>query len=232
MKISSRSEAMASGFLQYFTGKPCKHGHLEPRITSNGTCLECARGHAKKHAKKYPSKIKARVAKYRKENREDVLASKQRWRDENRDYHRRYQREYLSSRKESDPELRERRRKYINQWAREWRQKPNSKCITMMRGMLGRMVDGTQSLRTEESLGYSAEDLKTHIESQFEDWMSWDNHGDWHIDHIQPIDEMIEMGINDPRIINALTNLRPLCAIENMSLGAIYRHAKESKASV
>ncbi len=36
-----RSEAILSNASRYFTGKPCKHGHLAPRRTANGGCMEC-----------------------------------------------------------------------------------------------------------------------------------------------------------------------------------------------
>ena len=36
----SRPEALKQGAKMYFTGKPCKHGHIAPRLTK-GTCLEC-----------------------------------------------------------------------------------------------------------------------------------------------------------------------------------------------
>lgn len=39
--IRTCAEAKVLGLKQYFTGQPCKHGHLEPRATVNGTCLEC-----------------------------------------------------------------------------------------------------------------------------------------------------------------------------------------------
>lgn len=39
--IRTREEARALGLKQYYTGKPCKHGHVEPRAVVNGTCLEC-----------------------------------------------------------------------------------------------------------------------------------------------------------------------------------------------
>ena len=38
-----------------------------------------------------------------------------------------------------------------------------------------------------EILGYSCADFMTHIESWFHSGMSWDNHGEWEIDHIIPI---------------------------------------------
>jgi hypothetical protein len=41
-EIISRSEAKARGLKTYFTGKPCKHGHVAIRQTSNGSCRECS----------------------------------------------------------------------------------------------------------------------------------------------------------------------------------------------
>lgn len=38
-----RYDAWLKGNSHYFTGKPCKQGHIEKRITSNGCCVECAR---------------------------------------------------------------------------------------------------------------------------------------------------------------------------------------------
>ena len=36
----TRSEAKAAGAAYYFTGEPCKHGHIAPRKTK-GVCVEC-----------------------------------------------------------------------------------------------------------------------------------------------------------------------------------------------
>jgi 5-methylcytosine-specific restriction endonuclease McrA len=36
----TRSEAKATGAKYYFTGEPCKHGHIAPRKTK-GVCVEC-----------------------------------------------------------------------------------------------------------------------------------------------------------------------------------------------
>ena len=36
----SRAEAKAQGAAYYFTGEPCKHGHVAPRKTK-GACVEC-----------------------------------------------------------------------------------------------------------------------------------------------------------------------------------------------
>jgi len=36
-------------------------------------------------------------------------------------------------------------------------------------------------------LDYSMEDLKAHLASQFTTGMTWDNYGEWHIDHVRPV---------------------------------------------
>ncbi len=40
--VISRAEAKAHGRARYFTGKPCKLGHIAERLVSNWGCLECA----------------------------------------------------------------------------------------------------------------------------------------------------------------------------------------------
>jgi hypothetical protein len=79
---------------------------------------------------------------------------------------------------------------------------------------------GTKKEKTTfELLGYSASQLKTYIENQFQEGMSWENHGSgpgkWNLDHIKPICKFPLDA--DPKEVNALSNLRPLWYEENMS---------------
>jgi len=48
--IVTLAEARAAGLKHYFTGKPCKHGHMSPRITKCKHCVQCEadRGEARK----------------------------------------------------------------------------------------------------------------------------------------------------------------------------------------
>jgi len=39
--IVPRKQAIAEGLGDYFTGKPCSHGHLAPRKTSSSSCTAC-----------------------------------------------------------------------------------------------------------------------------------------------------------------------------------------------
>ena len=61
----------------------------------------------------------------------------------------------------------------------------------------------------------SAEDLKNHMISLFKEGMSWENWGEWHVDHIFPVSKF------DPNtlmsVVNALDNLQPLWAFDNLS---------------
>lgn len=77
------------------------------------------------------------------------------------------------------------------------------------------------SSRSHELLGYSVDELRRHVEVHMEPWMSWDNHGEWHLDHVVPVSWFAANGVTDPGVINALDNLRPISAHENMR-----KHAK------
>lgn len=85
-----------------------------------------------------------------------------------------------------------------------------------------------QITKWRDALGYSMEELKKHLESQFEPGMSWDNHGrnGWHIDHIIPISAFNFTSTDDLDFKKcwALSNLRPMWAGDNIS-----KHCKLTK---
>lgn len=39
---ASREEAVLAGEVFYFTGEPCRHGHIAKRYTTAGSCYQCA----------------------------------------------------------------------------------------------------------------------------------------------------------------------------------------------
>ena len=43
VEIITRETARANGVSHYFTGKPCKYGHVAPRLVCNAACTECAK---------------------------------------------------------------------------------------------------------------------------------------------------------------------------------------------
>lgn len=47
--VINRNEAKSQGLTRFYTGKPCKHGHLAQRHVSSGSCCECQRLYLQKH---------------------------------------------------------------------------------------------------------------------------------------------------------------------------------------
>lgn len=74
----------------------------------------------------------------------------------------------------------------------------------------------------ESIVGYTLEQLADHLERQFLKGMSWTNYGEWHIDHIRPIASFGYTSDQDQEFRDcwALSNLRPLWALANISKNA------------
>ena len=69
-------------------------------------------------------------------------------------------------------------------------------------------------------IDYTVEELRQHLEQQFDENMSWDNYGSyWHIDHIIPISLFDLVNDEQKRNCLCLENLRPLERIQNISKG-------------
>ena len=66
-------------------------------------------------------------------------------------------------------------------------------------------------------LGADYETAFNHIESRFKDGMTWDNQGEWHIDHIVPL----ASATTEEELIKLChyTNLQPLWAEDNLKKG-------------
>ena len=78
----------------------------------------------------------------------------------------------------------------------------------------------SKDLGTADIVGCTIAELRAHLEMQFKEGMSWDNHGQWHIDHIKPC---AAFDLTDPkqqRECFHFTNMQPLWAHENQIKGA------------
>jgi len=213
------------------------------RGTSDGhrsECKECVKDVQKKYKeepgfkekqkeydkKRYEEKreeILERKKEYHKENRETILKKKSEYRDklENKERIKKYLDTY---REENREELREyiRNNPKINSKHQANYRKRYPHIIawrSLLYSTLKRLGTPKES-HTIDMLGYSALDLKHHIEKLFTTGMSWNNHGEWHIDHIK---EVITFDENsDIKEVCALKNLRPLWATTREIDGIIY----------
>ena len=98
MEIISKQQAKSLGLTSYFTGLPCKHGHIAPRHIWNSGCSECSRlrettKSAKRRAK-HPEKIKEYKRRDYLKRRDKVLASCAKYRAENGEARRAYFKKY------------------------------------------------------------------------------------------------------------------------------------------
>ncbi len=77
----------------------------------------------------------------------------------------------------------------------------------------------SKSHGTQKLLDCSWQELKIYLESQFQDGMTWDNYGDWHIDHIKPCCSFDLSNIDEQKLCFHYTNLQPLWAEDNLRKG-------------
>lgn len=71
-----------------------------------------------------------------------------------------------------------------------------------------------------ENLGCSIEDCRVHLENKFQSGMSWNNYGQWHIDHIVPLSKFNLAISEELKQACHYTNLQPLWSEDNLSKGA------------
>jgi hypothetical protein len=195
----------------------------------------------KKYYKENKELIKKRHKKYYEENKERINAQHKKWREENKEIIKQRkkkhyennkkninqkQQNYYQENKERIKELskkwREENKEYIKKW-RKQKQKtdPIFKfriCTrSLIRASFKRACNGQyrKSKRTEEMLGCDMDFFMRYIKSKFQKGMTFENYGEWHIDHIIPISS----ANTEEEIIalNHYTNLQPLWAYENLT---------------
>ena len=97
-----RASAIEEGDKRYFTGRPCKYGHIAQRTTSNGVCVVCEKKKNKAWVKQNKDKLKLlwkksyaenaeerrlKAAAYRDKNPEKIKEANRRSRSKNRAYY-------------------------------------------------------------------------------------------------------------------------------------------------
>lgn len=179
-----RKVAGQLGKTHYFTGDPCKNGHVANRLVSTRQCVECL-------SERKPPKAKGSTP--AQNARSNASRRSRAGKARNKDYYRRKLQNCTLHR-----------------------------LTCFMRACLRRCFTAKGDERTREILGYVPSELKIHLESQFVEGMTWDNYGEWHIDHRKPISLYLKEGILDPKEVNRLSNLAPLWGRDNLAKGSSY----------
>ena len=182
----------------------------------DGLCSKC-KNCTKEHYSKNKEKILKQSKEYQKENRAKILKQK-------KEYYKKYYKENKEKILKRSKEYRLKNLGKINEYFRERRKNdPRFRITTNLRTRNARGIvskGGIKSISTEILLGCSFEEANAYIESLFENGMTWENYGEWEIDHIRPMISFDLTDFEQQKLCCHYSNLRPMWAEENRSKGS------------
>ena len=198
--ILSRSEAKAASIPFYFTGKPCKHGHITPRRVDNCGCIKCLKewrinnreaekAMGREWRKNNPEKRKVALREWYEKNRKAHLAASRKWKKENPEKYKALMHQWYEKNKET-----------VRNAKRRWK-KENPEAVKAMGHAL-------RSRRRKAQGKFVAADIERILKQQKRKCAYFiicrRSIPPYHIDHIVPLSA--PEGTNWPR------NIQLLCA--------------------
>jgi hypothetical protein len=159
-------------------------------------CRSCKHSKDKDYSLQNKDTINQRSRQWRKGNKERQRENTKRWKEQNPERYKEIQRKHWKKSYE------------VRGWYKNL-------FVSIKRAL----KNGWPSKKIFERLGYTPDDLRKHLESKFKEGMTWDNHGEWHIDHIIPQSWLPFDSIEDENFLKcwSLDNLQPLWAKDNIS---------------
>ena len=169
--------------------------------------------------------ISIRVKKYREKNIEKII-------EQNKLYYQNNKEDILEKQRDYYILNKEKRIKYQTQYKKQ--RKKNDIVFKMKENISKAVWEGLKKQKSSKKsptwkiLPYTPQQLKEHLENQFEDWMTWENYGQasiinktWNIEHIIPKSLLPYDSMEHPNFLKCwcLENLRPYDAIENIKKG-------------
>lgn len=85
-----------------------------------------------------------------------------------------------------------------------------------LRTRIRQLVRDTDDSHYSKYLACTVEQLKAHLQNLFQPGMTWDNYGDWHVDHKYPLSLAYREGPEAFAKACHYTNLQPLWAEDNL----------------
>jgi hypothetical protein len=205
------------------------HKHKRTKDGYTSRCKECSLNDKKEYYENNKEKIKEKVKEYRENNLDEVKNNVKINYEKNRDLLLEYKRNYHIKNKERLKELdskwrdenkdkiKENKRQYISH-------KRNTDILFKIKDRLSGLIrnsiisKGYKKLhKTETILGCTIQEFKDYIENRFLEGMTWENHGEWHLDHKTPV----SWGKSENEIyeLNHYSNFQPLWEKDNLSKG-------------
>ena len=152
---------------------------------------------------------------------EHYLQNKERHDKNMREHYLQNKEQYQERKKEynSRPKTKELRR---NRYSNKYKTDINFRLKKICRNRLYQALKGlNKSASTMELIGCTPDELRKHIESKFEPWMTWENQGrgGWDVEHIKAC---FHFNLADPEQQRACfnwSNLQPMEHIANIKKG-------------
>lgn len=154
-------------------------------------CGECFRAKSRLYHNENKESIAKKSKIYRKNNRDYFNEKNKKW-EKKTGYYSNYQKIRL----ENDPFF-----------------KFKNRLRTLIRNAVTKQ-GYTKKSKSFEILGCEYDTFILYIQSKFQDGMSWENHGEWHLDHIIPISSAKDE--QEAVRLNQFTNFQPLWAKDNL----------------
>lgn len=136
-------------------------------------------------------------------------------------YHKAWEKAHPDRKK--SPDVRQR----VNARTRErYATEPEFKIMRSLRVRIKRVLrfQSAKKLRTTlELTGCSPAHLRAWLEFWMKPGMTWENHGDWHIDHKKPCASFDLSKVEEQRKCFHYTNLEPLWAEDNLKKGKVWQ---------
>ena len=197
--------------------------------------------------RKNKEKVKESNKKYRNKHKEEAIEYHKQWRNENREKLREYyQKKYKENperykvsndkyRLKNENKIKTKQKAYREAHVNErtlYETKRREEPIYKLKQNIRCLIKNTfkkkhykKNTKTEIILGCSLDDFIEYLKSKFQEGMTLENHGEWHIDHIVPI----SMAKTEEEVLklNHYTNLQPLWAKDNLKKGAKYLEGSE-----
>ena len=177
----------------------------------------------KQFYKENKDKENQRSKEYYKKNKEKLNREKKEYREKNKEKYNNYQEKY---KKENREKIIQKKREYQR---KRYKNDPRYRIECNLRNMIRKGImsqGGVKSASTQELLGCTFLEARIYIQNQFTEGMTWENHGEWEIDHIRP---MASFDLTDPhqqRECFNWSNLQPMWAEENRSKSSWYNGIK------
>ncbi len=205
-------QAKAAGDKTYFTGKPCRKGHIALRFVSTRSCVVCQGLHWKAQkaaapevfaeyaARRDPQRARESSLRHYYKNIEDITEARR------SDSFKSHHRDWQTTKYQEDPVFRVSR--------------------VLRQRLRAAVKDSPKRGSFVKDLGCSVEFLRGYLEAQFYGDMTWANYGEaWEIDHRQPLASFDLTDRNDFLSAAHYSNLQPLTRLDHKKKTATDRHS-------